>query len=257
MKTHKALDLVAVERYINKVIEDSAKAEDRPNDVEWVYKFIDGDLLFCMKSKYIRVMRRIMFRLNNNLQKNFGINFCMLMPDPMKYGNEYWQSKHWDLFEESQGVDPNNSCDYWEVFGKWYTIRMTLGLLEDWELGTPHIDKLQAAGYDWDKQGPGSWDNFHEAFLKVYNKEPLAMALAMKEFYKSGKGQKYNGYKHQYDQAIREEKCGYWFVCSERACPCSPGAPVSQGFDPEVYERMSKDYWKAREEAASIAVSEE
>lgn len=34
--------------------------------------------------------------------------------------------------------------------------------------------------------------------------------------------------------------CGYWNVCDDRACPCSPDAAVSKGYNQDVYARMQK-----------------
>jgi hypothetical protein len=35
--------------------------------------------------------------------------------------------------------------------------------------------------------------------------------------------------------------CGYWGVCDDHACPCSPTAKVSRGFDPGTYARMREN----------------
>ncbi len=37
---------------------------------------------------------------------------------------------------------------------------------------------------------------------------------------------------------IARERCGYWDVCEDHACRCSPSAAVSRGFNEQVYESM-------------------
>lgn len=37
-----------------------------------------------------------------------------------------------------------------------------------------------------------------------------------------------------------ERGCGYWFVCDDHCCPCSPTAQVSKGYDEKVYESMKR-----------------
>lgn len=46
-----------------------------------------------------------------------------------------------------------------------------------------------------------------------------------------------------------EHGCGYWSVCLEHECFCSTDAPVSRGFNIEVWDRMYADM---REELAEL-----
>lgn len=54
---------------------------------------------------------------------------------------------------------------------------------------------------------------------------------------------------HQlYDEARLKHGCGYYPVCYEHDCPCSPDAPVSKDFDINVWDRMLNDYnWNVAE----------
>lgn len=52
-------------------------------------------------------------------------------------------------------------------------------------------------------------------------------------------------HRRKFKKAEEEHGCGYWDLCDDRACPCSPNAPVSQGFSEEVWKRMLRN---AREE---------
>lgn len=44
-----------------------------------------------------------------------------------------------------------------------------------------------------------------------------------------------------FEEDEMEHGCGYWSVCCEHACPCSPSAAVSQGFSEEVWENLAKE----------------
>lgn len=46
--------------------------------------------------------------------------------------------------------------------------------------------------------------------------------------------------KELFEKIEVKHGCGYWYVCDDHACPCHPTAPVSKGFDEEVYKRMKK-----------------
>lgn len=41
-----------------------------------------------------------------------------------------------------------------------------------------------------------------------------------------------------YEEDEREHGCGYWSVCLDHDCFCSMDAPVSQGFDIAIWDRM-------------------
>ena len=58
--------------YLSELAE-SAKAENRPNDVRYQYIIIGNDLLFVIKSQYQMVRRRIEDRLLRNLKRNVGL----------------------------------------------------------------------------------------------------------------------------------------------------------------------------------------
>jgi hypothetical protein len=49
-------------------------------------------------------------------------------------------------------------------------------------------------------------------------------------------------YKNAYNENENRHGCGYWGVCIEHDCPCSPTAKVKQGYDFKTYESMRKAY---------------
>lgn len=65
----------AVDNYVKKVIFDACKAENRPNDVKYKFCIIEDNVVMDLKSNYLRVIRRIEYRLKNNLPKNFGLKY--------------------------------------------------------------------------------------------------------------------------------------------------------------------------------------
>lgn len=61
--------------YIEKVIADACKSENRPNDVTFDAFIIDNTaLLLILHCKYLRVQRRVYYRILNNVPKHFGLS---------------------------------------------------------------------------------------------------------------------------------------------------------------------------------------
>lgn len=165
-----------VEKYLNTVIEDSAKSEQRPNDVRFEYLIVDDNLLFAMKSGFQRVMYRISYRLSHNLFKNFGVHFNLIYP--WGYSWHDVSTEPGSICNELDGygnpvgdIDPNHSFMTWEFFGKKVTIRSVYGIRPDAELGTPHLEKLAACGYDYD--GTQLWEDFERAYNAAYGESLL------------------------------------------------------------------------------------
>lgn len=64
-----------VKNYISKVINDACESEGHPKDSSFSAYIIDGDtLVLFLYSKYARVYYRTIYRLKNNLKKNFGLS---------------------------------------------------------------------------------------------------------------------------------------------------------------------------------------
>jgi len=58
------------------------------------------------------------------------------------------------------------------------------------------------------------------------------------------KDEKDKRYRIAYEKNESLNRCGYWNVCTDHACGCSPTAKVSQGYDFETYEVMSKSRYE-------------
>ena len=70
-------------RYIDKIIHDSCVTEERDEKhVSYHAAIIDNTaLLFVLKCPWLRVTRRILYRLSNNLKKNFGLSLVDIIFD--------------------------------------------------------------------------------------------------------------------------------------------------------------------------------
>lgn len=65
--------------YLEKVINDSYKAEEKENDGRFEAWLIeDKAVLLILRCKYLRVTRRIYYRLSRNLYKNFGLSLVTM-----------------------------------------------------------------------------------------------------------------------------------------------------------------------------------
>ena len=75
-RKEKELKIQNIMRYLSLVCKQAAKVENRNNDVKWQFCIIsDVYFIVAFKTKYLRVYRRILYRLANNFEKNFGLIF--------------------------------------------------------------------------------------------------------------------------------------------------------------------------------------
>ena len=237
-----------VRQYIEKVIQEACDSEKRPNDVKFEYQVLpDKTLLFSIKTQYLRVQRRVIYRLHKNLKKNFGLTFNQLYPDPIRMDSEIREEAVYDLYPVSQGVDPNHSCLPITVFGKRYTIRSLYGIRPDEELGMPHLTKLKEHGFDFEANYPPEkvWEIFIKAYIDAYGDPPMKEALVQKKYYQDLHAQREQEeiHRRQYEKDLYDHNCGYWSVCWEHgaSCPCSPNAPVNQGFSEETWQSLASE----------------
>ena len=104
-------NLQGLKEYISKVCKDACISEQRPIHVDYQYAIVEDKLIFAVRTKYQRVTRRINYRLDNNIGKNFGLVFCNVE----------------DIYSKidfvSECIDPNFSFASWVLFGKWGTLR--------------------------------------------------------------------------------------------------------------------------------------
>lgn len=66
-----------LDEYFKKCISDAYKSENRDVDwskIRWFYVVVDKQILFSVNTPYGRVSRKIEYRINSNVLKNFGLN---------------------------------------------------------------------------------------------------------------------------------------------------------------------------------------
>lgn len=166
------MDIKNLEKYINKCIADACASTNKENDVRYQYRIIGNHLLFAIKSRYQDVKTRVEFRLLNNLQKNFGLDFNLVYPDPLHENRACFDATKFDLYPD--GIDPNDSIDVWTVFGKKYTIRTFAGNRPYEEDAIEHLNKLREHGYDYLTDNCiSSWEKFKAAYEAAYGMTPM------------------------------------------------------------------------------------
>lgn len=83
--------------YIETVISDACKSENRPNDVTFDAFLIDHKaLLLLLNCKYLRVRRKVYYRIINNLNKRFGLTVVETEDMPTLEGADYYTTSYAD-----------------------------------------------------------------------------------------------------------------------------------------------------------------
>lgn len=226
--------------YISRCVENACTTKGVKNDVQWDYRIIEDMLIFCISSKSRGVRILVENRLLRNLKKNFGLSFHLAYPGHSSNDSKECICVSKFELRNPDDVSPNHSIDKWNVSGKSYVLTSVLGNRPVEELGQPHVTKLVNAGYDYDNQ---SWEMFLEAYRLTYGQTPLECFL---KCYKEN--QRYYDARESYFRNKHTHGCGYYSVCLEHDCPCSPTAKVNKGFDINVWDRMSDELSSATDE---------
>lgn len=180
----------ALVSYINKVIEDACKAENRPNDVKYFAYVIDGDNLFVeVKSQYLRVVRRIYYRLNRNIPKNFKMKLV-----------DMWHKYYWELNDkpdisiDDSHIEAGYTVGHFKENGKNYFVSLTaIGSKADKLEHGLHAETVEGVWEACDKlraqmESVGGhqfyYDNLDTAYEtyvsdyeKVFGKKPLVLTI--------------------------------------------------------------------------------
>lgn len=180
----------ALVSYINKVIEDACKAENRPNDVTYFAYVIDGDNLFVeVKSQYLRVVRRIYYRLNRNIPKNFKMKLV-----------DMWHKHYWELNDkpdisiDDHYVEAGYTVGHFKENGKNYFVSLTAigskadklehGLHADtvegvWEACDKLREQMESVGgcqFYFDNLDT-AYETYVSDYEKVFGKKPLVLTI--------------------------------------------------------------------------------
>ncbi|MCM1215390.1 MAG: hypothetical protein NC548_12830 [Lachnospiraceae bacterium] len=225
---------VQAKKYIDKVIQESCASEKRENDVEYDILIVDDDLLFAIKSKYQRVRRRIYYRLRNNLYKNFGLHFHLVMPSSSAEDYDSFMACKYIIYDK---ISPNHTFMFWDLFGKKYAVASVYGIRPEDELGICHLTVMKSQGYDYcEDHDTENWKKYIDAYKAAYGEEPIEGHRKAKAHYKL-----VNVHRERYNKDEEEHGCGYWSVCSDRSCPCSPTAPSQQGFNEKIWQNFLEE----------------
>lgn len=180
----------ALVSYINKVIEDACKAENRPNDVKYFAYVIDGDNLFVeVKSQYLRVVRRIYYRLNRNIPKNFKMKLV-----------DMWHKYYWELNDkpdisiDDSHIEAGYTVGHFKENGKNYFVSLTaIGSKADklehglhaetvegvWEACDKLREQMESVGghqFYYDNLDT-AYETYVSDYEKVFGKKPLALTI--------------------------------------------------------------------------------
>lgn len=180
----------ALVSYINKVIEDACKAENRPNDVKYFAYVIDGDNLFVeVKSQYLRVVRRIYYRLNRNIPKNFKMKLV-----------DMWHKYYWELNDkpdisiDDSHIEAGYTVGHFKENGKNYFVSLTAigskadklehGLHADtvegvWEACDKLREQMESVGghqFYYDNLDT-AYETYVSDYEKVFGKKPLVLTI--------------------------------------------------------------------------------
>lgn len=183
-------------RYINRVCEDAAKSVNRDNDVQWQFCIIKNNVVFSMRSKYIKVRSRILYRLARNFDNKFkGLHFKFIPAYTydmrMRFTGMYDSTRGFSVHELREGIDLNYSFAEWNFFGK----PVTLQSFQDNELisedaGKPGI-KVANKHYEnfVDLTGdPGygmhthDWGTYCKDYMRIYGHAPYRVEQTYKNY---------------------------------------------------------------------------
>lgn len=180
----------ALVSYINKVIEDACKAEDRPNDVKYFAYIIDGDNLFIeLKSKYARVIRRVRYRLKKNLYKNFKIKLVTSL-----YERTWQMDENPDISIDDSHIEAGYTVGHIKEWNQNYFVGLTAigskadklehGLNADtvegvWAACDKLREQMESVGghqFYYDNLDT-AYETYVSDYEKVFGKKPLALTI--------------------------------------------------------------------------------
>ena len=154
----------SIENYLNIVCADAAKAEQRENDVEYQFAELNGTVILAIRTKYLRMRRRILYRLANKFETNIHKPPCVMGMRPSEIPEVLRLP-----YDEYPGVDVNYSVVEWPIFGKPFTIRdHRRGPIHEYLLGEDKpVTEYLADLLDWQRSKTNDFDLDHPR-LKTY-----------------------------------------------------------------------------------------
>lgn len=176
-------------KYLTKVINDSINMENKRREkfgdepikstekchaVDCQYIVFDGELIMVLHSNYIRVLNRIIYRLENNLKKNFesitGLtiqtNHPRLMNEDFKYDIHHTIAPHHSVAR----------CDFFGVPSTITTYGIEIYYHRESTDVKPleHLQALKKHGYDYTTDSnlsKANWAKYTKAVKELYGLE--------------------------------------------------------------------------------------
>lgn len=186
-----------MQSYIQKVCSEAAVSENKPDNTMFQMCIINDYVIVSIKSPYIRVSRKILYRLAKNFNQNFKSAQLKLIASNktdmrLLLADDIFDSmRGFDVFPLSQGIDPNFSIAYWEVFGKpcsLQSFRDNSLISED--AGKPgtkyanlHFENL--VNYSGDPAygvNTKSWNKYTADYQAIYNHDPYVIKTTYKNY---------------------------------------------------------------------------
>lgn len=172
-----------IENYLRKVVKEAGEAVGGHVETRWDYVIIGRQLLMYLTCNNNNVAKRIVYRLYNNLEKNFKLQFNVISPSgnmSFRYGELAEVEMNFDI---DRDLDPNFSIMLVKFFDKYYTIRLMRGNRPNDDLGAPHLDCLDKHGFDYIEdincvRGLRvRWEEFLNAYKEAYGETPVEYFL--------------------------------------------------------------------------------
>lgn len=152
--------------YINKVFMDALKSEERAGE-NTQYQMIEynGDLLISVKTPYLNVLRRVAYRLENNLMKNFP----EIKSVTLRRSNAGLPEIYGTLDFYPEMIPPHHTVARCDLWGK--PAALTI-FDRDWTKDSPlpFLEKLNQFGYDYTNDD-GNWEKYIHAIKCVTGHE--------------------------------------------------------------------------------------
>lgn len=168
--------MTKIDKYFEKCIKDAHISEQRefnPDRVSWFYVVVNDQILFNINTPYRRVTSKALYRVQNNIEKNFGL----------KVKEEFTK----DGYFLDTVLQVNHVCNRITV-GKHHFFICKKISLEDAEKGevipAGRYEKLIKAYYnisiDQYKENPDNyhlpydikWEEYREVYFKAYGEYP-------------------------------------------------------------------------------------
>ena len=177
------MDIKKIESYIEKVAKDAFLAEERQGKFQFQVCCLDDTVMLAFKTGYDRVDRRIVFRLVNNFQRNFGYRLFIKLRYAMLMRRSSGVPDKFHL--EAEDVDINHTIAYCRMLGKWSAVNCYYKTGETAAYLNPDFDNDADYSIIYKKmeelvenpsgfEGKRGWDEYCRLYNELYGFTPRA-----------------------------------------------------------------------------------